>query len=42
MQRIMLLTMMDLFGCGEKEEETTPPDLVNGDGTETGCGGTAP
>ena len=28
--------------CGEKEEDSTPPDLVNGDSTELGCGGTAP
>ena len=42
MQRMMLLTMMTVLACGEKEEDSTPPDLVNGDGTETGCGGTAP
>ena len=42
MQKIMLLTMMALLACGEKEEDSTPPDLVNGDSTETGCGGTAP
>ena len=41
MQRMMWLTMMAVLACGEKEEETTPPDLVNGDETETGCGGTS-
>ena len=42
MRMFMLLSALTVLACGEKEEENTAPDLVNGDGTETGCGGTAP
>ncbi len=38
----MMLSVCTLLACGDKEEENTAPDLVNGDNTETGCGGTAP
>ena len=31
-----------LVACGEKEEEESPPDLVNGTGSDDTCGGTAP
>lgn len=42
MKMWMFLLSLAFVGCGEKEEENTAPDLVNGDGSETGCGGTAP
>ncbi len=42
MRNWMMLATVMMIACGEKEEENTAPDLVNGDNSETGCGGTAP
>ena len=42
MQNWMMISMLAMMACGDKEAENTAPDLMNGDGTETGCGGTAP
>ena len=39
--RLSIIVGMLFLGCGDKTEENTAPDLVNGDNT-SGCGGTAP